>query len=193
MQASRRRIYFIKKDFQSRFILRFVAIATVWAAISSILFAYLAKERLAGIRYSSHVDITTMRELLLPATVGAHAVSLLVFAGILAYTIRALWKRLDPPLRKIKNDLSMIAECGLSEECMIGKVDEFQDLAADLDAMRTGLREKMVRIKERHRELSNDADALGKSIQEGKPSATQTAMLQSAVEKMKRDIDSFQC
>jgi methyl-accepting chemotaxis protein len=193
MQASKRKIYFIKKDFQSRFILRFVAIATAWAAISSILFAYLAKERLAGIRYSSHVDITTMRELLLPTTVGAHVVSLLIFAGILAYTIRTLWKRLDPPLRTIKNDLSRIAGGGLSDEFTIGKVDEFQDLAADLDAMRTGLREKVTGIKERHRELSDAADALGRSILEGKPSASQTAMLQSAVERMKRDIDSFQC
>ncbi len=91
-----RKIYFINKDFQSRFILRFVAVATIWASAAIMLFVYLAGKRLDAIRYSSHLDITTIRELLLPVTVGVHAISFLVFAGILAYTVQFALEKAFP-------------------------------------------------------------------------------------------------
>jgi hypothetical protein len=83
MRFKIRKIYFIKKDFQTRFILRFVALATVWAAVTVMLFTYLAEKKLERLRFSSHFDITTTSELLLPITVGAHVVSLLMFACLL--------------------------------------------------------------------------------------------------------------
>jgi methyl-accepting chemotaxis protein len=186
-----RKIYFIKKNFQSRFILRFVAIASVWAAAEIMLFAYLAAKRLDSIRYASHVDIQTVRELLLPITIGANVVSLLIFAGILAYTINALWKRLSPPLFTIKKDMARIACGDLMSEVSLSKKEEFQDLAADLDGMRKDLREKIVRIKEQQAVLSAAADELSKSILKGNPSLPHVVSLQSGVERMKEYVRAF--
>ncbi|MCK9419671.1 MAG: methyl-accepting chemotaxis protein [Nitrospirae bacterium] len=191
MLFDNRRIYFINKDFQSRFILRFVAVATIWAAATIMLFAYLAGKRLEAIRYSSHIDIKTMSELLLPVTIGVHAISFLVFAGILAFTINLLWKRLSPPLYSIKKDIVRIAGGDLASEVSLSKDEEFQRLATDLDNMRRGMREKIVRLKEQQAMLSSAADELVRSTLGGNPSLSSAATLQAAVERMKRDVQIF--
>ena len=191
MQFNNRKIYFIKKDFQTRFILRFVAIATIWAAATILLFTYLAGKRLDAIRYASHIDIKTMSELLLPVTIGVHVVSVLAFAGILAYGINSLWKRLSPPLYSIKKDLVRIAGGDLASEVSLSKDEEFQYLAEDLDGMRRGIREKIVRLKEQQSLLSAASDELVRSTLEGRPSLPSSTVLQAAVEHMKGDVQAF--
>lgn len=190
-KSNKRKIYFIKKDFQSRFILRFVAVATAWAAVMVVLYAYLAERRLGRLRFSSHIDITTTSELLLPVTVGVSVVSLLVFAGILAYTFHSLWKRLSPPLASIKKDLARIAGGELTGEIILRENDEFQDLAVDLDGMRKELRGKILLIKEPLQALRASAAELSGSVARGNPSLTHTASLQSAVERMKEHVNAF--
>lgn len=191
MRLMSRKIYFIKKDFQSRFILRFVAVATLWAAATVLLFASLAKRRLDEVRYSSSIDITTTRELLLPITVAAHIVSLLIVAGILAYAIHALWRRLSAPLSTIKSGIAGIARGELAREITLGKDEEFQDLAADLDGMRSSLRDRMIRIKEQQRALDAAAVELNRAVLEGKPPATAAASLQLAVERLREEVNAF--
>jgi methyl-accepting chemotaxis protein len=191
MLFGKRKIYFINKDFQSRFILRFVAVATIWAAATIMLFVYLAGKRLDAIRYSSHIDIKTTSELLLPVAVGVHTISFLVFAGILAYTIKMLWKRLSPPLYSLKKDIVRIAGGDLASEVSLSQGEEFQQLAADLDAMRRGVREKMVLLKEQQALLSSAADELVRSTLGGKASLTSVVSLQAAVDRMQKDVRVF--
>ena len=191
MLFDKRKIYFIKKDFQSRFILRFVAVAIIWAAVTIILFTYMAGKRLDAIRYSSHIDIKTMSELLMPVTFGVQMISLLVFAGILVYTINSLWKRLSPPLYSIKKDIVRIAGGDLASEVSLSKDEEFRDLAEDLDGMRRGIREKIIRLKEQQTALSAAADELVRSTLGGKPSLPTVVLLQAAVDSMKGDAQVF--
>ena len=186
-----RKNYFIVKDLQSRFILRFVVIATVWAAITVFLFAYMAGKQLDELCYSSHIDIETTSELLMPVTVRTQVVSILLFGIMLAYTVHSLWQRLSPPLYDLKKDIAMIAHGELKSGVSLRKNDEFQSLAADIDDMRIRLREKFVRIKEQQLVLYTAASELKSSIAEGNPSLHSVTTLQSAVEQMKADISAF--
>jgi hypothetical protein len=108
MGPSNRKIYLVKKDFQSRFILRFVITTTVWAAVTVSLFTLMARKRLEEFLYSPHINIKTTSELLMPSAVHAHIISLLFFIALLAYAIRSLWKRLAGPLYSLKNDITRI-------------------------------------------------------------------------------------
>jgi methyl-accepting chemotaxis protein len=191
LKSGKRKIYFIKKDFQSRFILRFAAVATVWAGATVVLFSYLAGKRLDELRYSSRVDIKTMSDLLLPITIGAHVVSLLIFAGILAYTIRSLWKRLTPPLFSIKKDIARIAGGDLMSAVSLSKNEEFEDIAAELDGMRVELREKIVKIKAGQQALSAAAAEFARAVYEGTATPSHAASLQSAAARMHEDIRAF--
>lgn len=191
MLLGKRRNFFIKKDFQSRFILRFVFIETIWAAVTALVFTYLAGKKLDDLRYSSHIDSTSASEILMPITVGAGVISLLIFVCLLAYTIHSLWQRISLPLADIKKGLNKIAGGDLSYEVALRKNDEFQDLAMDLDRMRSGLRDKIIALKEQVQVLSAGADELAASIHEGSPSMMSIASLQSAVEQMKHRMQAF--
>ena len=192
MLAGKRKIYFIKKDFQTRFILRFVAIATVWAAATVMLFAYLAEKRLERFRFSSHIDITTTSELLMPITLATHVVTLLIFAVFLVYTIHRLWKSLSTPLYHIKKDIARLTDGDMSHKISLRESDKFNDLATDLDGMRRGLREKIIKMKEQQRVLADASAKLSGSVVKGNASLADADSLQSAVEGMKKDLKEFQ-
>ncbi len=191
MRFKGRKTYFIRKDLQSSFILRFVAAATVWAVAAVALFTYLAGRRLDDLRYSSHIDIQTTQELLLPVTAVALAGSLVLFSAILIYTVRSLWRRLSPPLSALKRSIARIAGGDLTGPIVLRKDDEFQYLASDLEEMRRGLQERIVGLKERQRELSAAAGELAASIEQGARPLSQAAALQSAVRRMQEELQTF--
>lgn len=191
-ERNKRKIYLIKKGFQSRFILRFVAVSTIWSAASVLLFFYLANKKLEEIRYSSYIDMRTTSELLMPVTIGALAVSLLMFAGILGYAIHTLLHKLSGPLGQIRRDISRIAGGDLTSDIILREKDEFQDLAADLEGMRRELRERIARIKEQQAMLSATAAELRRSVQEGNASPKHVASLEAAVARMKEGVHAFQ-
>jgi len=188
-----RKIYLIKKDFQARFILRFVATATAWAAATVVLFVMMAERRLDEIRYTSHIPVRTTAELLLPSALTAQFVTLLIFAASLAYAIHDLWGRLSVPLYSIKKDLAGMAVGDLVSPVTLRGDDEFQDLAGELDRMRQDVRQKIAKIKDRHDGLSRVAGELQKSILKGKPSVSQASLLRETVERMKEDVNVFKC
>ncbi len=191
MGSRTRKIYFIEKNFQTRFILRFVIVTTIWAILAALLFGYLAKSRLEEVRYSSYIDIKSTSGLLLPITVGTHIVSLLIFAVILAFTIQLLFKRLSGPLGDIKRDIAKIAGGDLSGQIILRTNDEFQDLAADLDVMRTEVQKKIIRIKQKQQVLSVAVQDLNLSIVNGKASPALTEPLQSALARIKEEVQTF--
>lgn len=191
MTLIKRKIYLIQKDFQMRFILTFVAGATVWGAATVGLFIYLAEKRLQRMRFSSHINVSTTSELLLPTTIGVQVICLLIFAGILAYTVRSLWKRFSPPLAAIKKELAKIADGELTSEIFPREYADFQGMAGSFEGMRKGLRNKIVRIKESQQALGVSAAELSGSIINGDASSAHVASLQSAVERMKEHLQAF--
>lgn len=187
-----RRIYFIDKRLQTRFILSFVLIVILWAVATVGIYTHLVAKKLDAIRYSSHVDIKTTGELLMPITLGTHLVSLVVFAIILAVAMQTIWKILSPPLYSLKKDLVRIAGGDLTSEVSLCKGEEFQHLAGELEQMRQKLRENIVRIKDQQQALSAAAAEIDNSISAGNLSVNQTASLQSAVARMKESVQLFQ-
>src|SRR5512141_1407768 len=121
-----RRIYFINKDFQTRFILRFVITATVWAVITVILFVIMAERRLEEIRYSTHIMVRTTSDVLLPSALTAQFITILIFAAALAYAIHSLWGSLAAPLFSLKKDIARIAAGDLVSPVILREEDEFQ-------------------------------------------------------------------
>lgn len=187
-----RRIYFIKKDFQLRFILSFVAIVTIWAASTVIIYTYLAEKRLDSVRYSSHIDIATMNGLLLPVTLGTHTVSFLVFALILYFAINRIWKKLSPTLHTLKKEIMRISTGDLTSEISLTKYEEFQDLALELDHMRLELKNKIQNIKQQQQIVATAAAGIDKTIHGGGEPTAHAVTLQTALDRIKAEIEQFQ-
>ena len=191
MGNNRRRNYFINKDFQSRFILRFVLTTTVWAIAAILLFTYFAKKKLEEALYSSHLTVSSPGELLLSSTVFAHAIALVLFVFLLAYAVYTLWKKLSFPLYMLKKDLARIAGGDLVTEVSLREEDEFQDLAAEVNAMRKELDSKLVKIKDGHAALAAAVSELRRAVLRDNPSSTPVGPLKEAIERMKEGLNAF--
>jgi HAMP domain-containing protein len=191
MRQHNRRTLFIKKDFQLRFILRFVIVATSWAGATVLMFVYLSLKKIGETRFSAAIDTNAAGELLLPVTLGVHLATLAAFAGILAITVRMLWRRLAEPLAKIKSELARIAAGELARPVTLRKSDEFQDLAGEVDGMRRCLREKIVTLKEEGLALSAACSELNRAMLENTAAPAQIEALHAVIKRMQEDVRVF--
>jgi len=191
MGINRRRNYFIHKDFQSRFILRFVLTTTVWAVAAIALFTYFARKRLQDALYTTHLQVSTPGELLMSSTVAAHAIAILLFVLLLAYSIYKLRKNLAVPLYMLRKDITRIADGDLATAVSLRDADEFQDLASNMDAMRKELGLKLIKIKEGHAVLASAVSDLQRAVLKGNSSETHVASLKKAVSRMKEELNAF--
>lgn len=188
---NRRKNFFINKDFQSRFILRFVITATAWSAAAATLFALLSLRKIEEIAYSSHINIRSSVELLAPAAWVAHTAALLLFAGLLFLTIHSLWKRLSAPLYSIKKDIARVSAGDLVSVINVREGEEFQDLASEIDQMRRDLGKKFLRLKEEQAALSAAATALTRAGLKGTLSSGHVTTVQDATAKVKEVLNVF--
>jgi len=186
-----RKIYFIDKRLQTRFILSFVLIVILWAAATVGIYMFLVAKKLDTIRYSSHIDIKTTGDLLMPITLGTHLVSLAVFAVILAVAMKTIWKVLSPPLYSLKKDLARIAAGDLTSEISLCKGEEFQDLAGELEKMRQKLRENILQVKDQQQALAAAAREIDSAVTAGNLSRSQVAALQAEISRMKEFAQTF--
>lgn len=186
-----RRTYFIKKNFQTRFILRFVITTTLWAVAAVAFFVLLAQRRLEDVLYSPHINVRSVADLVMPSLLAAHIISLILFALLLLFAVRGLWKRLSPPLYSLKKDIVRLSSGDLASGIALSEEDEFQDLASDLDRMRSGLRERFIRLKERQKALTDAARDLEKAVVASKDAAAEIKRLKDGIARMKEELNGF--
>ncbi len=186
-----RRTYFIKKNFQTRFILRFVITTTLWAVAAVAFFVLLAQRRLEDVLYSPHINVRSVADLVMPSLLTAHIISLILFSLLLLFAVRGLWKRLSPPLYSLKKDIIRLSSGDLVSGIALSEEDEFQDLASDLDRMRSGLRERFIRLKERQKALTDAARDLEKAVIASKDAAAEIKRLKDGIARMKEELNDF--
>lgn len=142
----RRRRYFIKKGFQSRFILWFVILiicSTTLTAASIMIYYYLRYQggdlslRLFYMSaQSENLESTTMFRLVLPA---------LVASNILAIIISAIFglfysHRMAGPVYRLEESIKSIIAGNLDFHIRLRKNDEFKELADALNELITSLK-----------------------------------------------------
>lgn len=184
--------FFINKRFQSRFIMSFIFSVLIWAIATVAIYMLLLDKKLEALRYSSHFEVSSTADVLLPTTIGTHAVSLGVFAVLLAWTIRTILKKLSPPLYSIKKDLSRIASGDLTGTISLYPGEEFQELACELEKMRQGLRNNFSRIKEQQKILEQAIASCSQTENTHNVTYDRVQALQSAISSTQKTIHIFQ-
>lgn len=98
-----RKIYFIKKDFQKRFISEYILLTLLGVVIANLLLYILLIKGVDDAFYKAHIGITTTSEVVLsPLFFTATVVIALAVAAVLATTVVNTWK--------VRNRLRCLAE-----------------------------------------------------------------------------------
>lgn len=181
----RRRNYFIKKEFQARFILRFILIILLGIAASSGIVYYLTSKRMEEAYYRSHIKIASTGEIVYPIlftaniiTIGIVIVITIIITLLISHKIAGPLYRIEKSIREISNgNLSFQIYLRAKDELITlaeifnnmiiklrGRIEEIQHFGEGMDAIAKGW--PLAQQKIDRKKLSGDMAAMQKKINE---------------------------
>ena len=161
----RRRHYFINKDFQLRFILKFCLLILCGVLISTGLLFLFSQDTLTSTYEQSRLVIKNTSLAILPATVYTNLITLgLICFAAIAVTLFVSHK-LSGPMFRFEEDLRVIGDGDLTKVIRIRKKDQFRPIADSLNRMTGNLREKIRTVHADIEDLRGTASRQGVSLE----------------------------
>ncbi|MDD5436139.1 MAG: methyl-accepting chemotaxis protein [Candidatus Omnitrophica bacterium] len=154
-QRNRRRNYYIKKDFQLSFILKFCLIVAIGAIISGGIIYWMSKSTVTTSFENLRLVIKSTADYMLPAVLLAGFI-VIVVTGIASIFITLFTShKIAGPLYRIEKDIREVAAGNLAQAFNLRQGDEIKPIAEALDLMVHYLREEVSLIKRDIAELES--------------------------------------
>ena len=155
----KRRIHYIKKDFQFRFILRFCLLVLLGAVVSAGLLSFMAQGTLTSTFHNSRLVIRQTAVAILPAVIYTNLITLaLITLATIGVTLYASHK-LAGPMFRFESDLKVIGDGDLTKVVRLREGDQLKDLVDSINRMSGSLHRKVT-------EISAQADRLAQTARE---------------------------
>ncbi len=142
----RRKQYFIKRGYQTRFILKFCLLVLVGAVVSTVLLYMMAEGSLTSTYENSRLMVRTTSVAILPAVIYTNLITLGLVTVACIFVVLYISHRIAGPLYRFEKELSEIAEGDLTKVVQLRKKDEITDMAQSLNRMTTSLRERLIEL-----------------------------------------------
>jgi methyl-accepting chemotaxis protein len=151
----KRRRYFIDRNFQTKFILRFLLIAVLSSLLIGGFLLYLSKYSTTVTIENTKVAVKSTADYLLPIT--AEAILLgLIFSGIATLLLTlVISHKIAGPLYRLNKEINVLKDGLLRRNFKIRNADQMQELAKSLGEMCSSLRDHHLQLKEKYTALRN--------------------------------------
>jgi methyl-accepting chemotaxis protein len=159
-QKYRRRNYFIKKRFQTKFILKFCALVVLGAVISGVILYLLSRGTVTTAFVNSRLSIVSTADYILPALIGSGLVSIALISIATAVVVMYLSHRIAGPLFRIERSAKEIGSGNLAIKIRLRSTDEITRMADGLNEMTESLRKSLSGIKSQSDDLGEKIDSL---------------------------------
>ncbi len=136
----KRRQHFIKKSFQTNFILKVIAIILAGSLISSLLLYFLVNQELQAQYYSAHFKIRQTGQILLPSLLGTNFIVILVTSAITVSVVLYISHKIAGPLYRFEMVAREISKGNLNVSARLRQLDQLKDFSTALDEMIQSLR-----------------------------------------------------
>jgi methyl-accepting chemotaxis protein len=186
----RRRNYFTKKDFQTRFILPFLLASSLANILSVTLFVVLARNKIDGLLYSMRMPSHNIGALLAPAALIASLVAVITVSLSFLWVAWRRYYIIAGPLQQIRADLHRIGAGDLSPRISLRERDEFRDFAEQINAMAGALSRGFLVLKNQTGDLSKAAGDLKASPGAAEARALSKTMA-GTIRSMQQQIGTF--
>lgn len=144
----KRRIYFIERAFQTRFILKFCTLVAVGGLLTIGILYLLAMQSTTVSLVNSRVVVRTTADFILPILIQTVAiVTILVGLAAIIVTLFVSHK-IAGPLYRFKKALKTLAEGDFSSDFRIRHLDQLQDVADVFNNMISKLRIELKALKD---------------------------------------------
>ncbi len=159
-QTYKRRTYFIEKEFQARFILKFCLLVIASGALTVWLLYFLSSRSTTVSIVDSRVVVRTTADFLLPILVQT-ALVVAIIAGVAAIFITLFVShKIAGPLYRFKKIIKLLGDGDFSSGFHIRHHDQLQTLAADFNDMIEKIRENLNLLKSNSSSLKEKLDSL---------------------------------
>ena len=176
---NRRRNYYIQKEFQRNFIMKFSGLIVLGAVISGAIIYLMSRPTVVTIFEAGRLTIKNTAVYMLPALFFASAVVVLVIGAATIFLTLFTSHKIAGPLYRMEKDIGEVASGNLNKRFNLRTGDELKALAVSLDVMAHNLRGKVAILKKHadeievkaagwDAEISNKARELKKILDEFK-------------------------
>lgn len=172
--AERRKRYFVKKRFQTTFILKFCALLLGGVIISTALLFLFTRGTLTSSFQRSELVIENTAAAILPTAVYTNLVTLGLIAAATIIVVLFVSHKLAGPLFRFDKEINEIAEGNLTTVVTLRSRDQMTDLADTLNHMTGSLRDKV------------------RSIQKDVAHAIETASQENASDRLMQELNQLQ-
>jgi len=155
----RRRKYFIKKDFQFKFILEFCAVVLGGVIISTALLFFFSQNTLTSSFNHSRLVIRSTGSAILPAIIYTNLIVLGLISLATVLVTLLVSHKIAGPLFRFERELQDIAAGNLCTKMSLRKQDQMVEVAESLNRMVEGLHAKIVEIRDGIAEVKETAIA----------------------------------
>lgn len=165
----RRRQFFVKKEFQFKFILKFCLIVLSGSVISTILILFFSRGTLTSSFENSRLVLKNTALAILPAIMYTNIITLLMISVATIFAVLYISHKIAGPMFRFEKELKLIGDGDLKKTIHLRKEDQMKDMAESLNQMTTKLHGKMTGIQEdmgRVIESARDQNVSGKWVEE---------------------------
>ena len=140
----KRRIHYIKKDFQFKFILKFCLLVLLGAAISTVLLSVFATGTLTTSFKGSKLVVEKTYTAILPALIYTNLITAVLITLATIFVTLYVSHKLAGPMFRFETDLKMIGEGDLTKRIKVRQHDQLTDFADSLNDMTESLHNKIL-------------------------------------------------
>ena len=151
--GNRRRNYYIKKEFQRNFILKFCLLVLVGSAISGAIIYLLSKSTVTTSFENLRLVIKSTADYILPAVLSSSIVVIAIIGAATVFVTLFTSHKIAGPLYRIEKDIREVASGNLSQEFNLRQGDEIRPIAEILSTMVRFLRGEVNSLKKAITEL----------------------------------------
>lgn len=189
-KSYRRRNYFIEKEFQAKFILKFCAIVALAGLFTVGILYFLAMKSTTVSIVNSRVVVKTTADFMLPILIQT-VVIVTIFTSLATIVVTLLVShKIAGPLYRFKKIMQALGAGDFSGSCKIRRTDQLQDVCDDFSTMIVKVRENLVYLKEGLASLKEKLGNLSEQdINETKKGYI--SELRTILEKLHKKMDYF--
>jgi methyl-accepting chemotaxis protein len=146
-QAQRRRILYIHKPFQRKFILRFCLIALGAMLLASLILYVLSKDTMTATYRYHHLSLKDTAEAIMPAMIITNGVVLLGLLGATILVTLYVSHKIGGPLHRVESVLEEIGQGNLDIKIEFRQRDQLKDLVPKINHMIQNLNKRVRQIQ----------------------------------------------
>ena len=180
----RRKHYFIDKDFQTGFALKFCIILIIGAILSTgILFAFTSNTLTTSFE-DSRISIEKTSRDILPAMLYTNAVTVVTISLAAIVVLIFISHKIAGPFYRFEKTFEEIGNGNLSLRIGLREKDQFSVIAQKINEMNKQLNERIVRLKENATRIRSEMDQESPDLDLLR---RETAALQGVLDEFKTD------